>query len=60
MTRPLIAVVNDDPAFLELMHDLLTDESYTTILLHEGNTAYEMIREQLPNLGDPGSAIGAP
>ena len=50
MTRPLIAVVNDDPAFLELMHELLTDESYTTVLLHEGSSAYDMIRKQHPDL----------
>ena len=50
MTRPLIAVVNDDAAFLELMHELLTDESYTTVLLHEGSSAYDMIRKQHPDL----------
>jgi CheY-like chemotaxis protein len=50
MTRPLIAVVNDDPAFLDLMHELLTDESYTTVLLHEGSRAYDMIRNQHPDL----------
>lgn len=50
MTRPLIAVVNDDPAFLELMHDLLTDERYQTILLHEGSSAYDMIRRQNTDL----------
>jgi CheY-like chemotaxis protein len=50
MTRPLIAVVNDDPAFLDLMHELLTDESYTTVLLHEGSSAYDMIRKQHPDL----------
>ncbi len=50
MTRPMIAVVNDDPAFLELMHELLTDERYATVLLHEGNSAYEKIRQQRPEL----------
>lgn len=50
MTRPMIAVVNDDPAFLELMQELLTDERYTTILLHEGNGAYDVIRQQKPEL----------
>ncbi len=50
MARPTIAVVNDDPAFLELMQDLLTDERYSTILLHEGNGAYEAIRQQRPDL----------
>jgi CheY-like chemotaxis protein len=50
MARPTIAVVNDDPAFLELMQDLLTDESYSTILLHEGSGAYDAIRQKRPEL----------
>lgn len=50
MTPPVIAVVNDDPAFLELMQELLTDESYTTELLHEGNGAYDAIRQRKPDL----------
>ncbi len=50
MARPTIAVVNDDPAFLELMQDLLNDENYSTVLLREGNGAYDAIRQQRPEL----------
>lgn len=50
MERPTIAVVNDDTLFLELMHDLLTDEGYRTAIWKEGDKAYEMIKEHRPAL----------
>jgi CheY-like chemotaxis protein len=50
MAKPLIAVVNDDTIFLELMHDLLTSEGYRTAIWKEGDTAYEMIKEHRPLL----------
>jgi CheY-like chemotaxis protein len=50
MAKPLIAVVNDDTLFLELMHDLLTQEGYRTAIWKEGDTAYEMIKEHKPLL----------
>src|SRR4051812_23141961 len=50
MERPLIAVVNDDTIFLELMHDLLTAEGYRTAIWKEGDKAYEMIKEHRPLL----------
>jgi CheY-like chemotaxis protein len=50
MAKALIAVVNDDTLFLELMHDLLTDEGYRTAIWKEGDTAYEMIKEHRPSL----------
>lgn len=50
MTKPLIAVVNDDTTFLELMHDLLTSEGYRTAIWKEGDMAYEMIKEHRPLL----------
>ena len=50
MAKPLIAVVNDDTLFLELMHDLLTQEGYRTAIWKEGDKAYEMIREHRPLL----------
>ncbi|MGI8856601.1 MAG: response regulator [Thermomicrobiales bacterium] len=50
MAKPLIAVVNDDTIFLELMHDLLTEEGYRTAIWKEGDTAYEMIKEHRPIL----------
>lgn len=50
MTRPLIAVVNDDTTFLELMNELLTEEGYRTILLKEGDRAYQSILKEKPDL----------
>jgi len=50
MTKSLIAVVNDDTLFLELMHDLLTEEGYRTAIWKEGDRAYGMIKEHRPAL----------
>jgi CheY-like chemotaxis protein len=47
---PLIAVVNDDTTFLSLMHDLLTDEGYQVVLHIEGATAYQLIKQEMPDL----------
>jgi CheY-like chemotaxis protein len=49
-TQPLIAVVNDDTAFLNLMNELLSDEGYRTILWIEGDSAFEMVRREQPAL----------
>jgi CheY-like chemotaxis protein len=50
MAKSLIAAVNDDTLFLELMHDLLTEEGYRTAIWKEGDRAYEMIKEHQPVL----------
>jgi CheY-like chemotaxis protein len=34
MTAPVIAVMDNDPSFLSLMHDLLTEEGYAPLLWH--------------------------
>jgi DNA-binding response OmpR family regulator len=34
MTAPVIAVLDNDPSFLSLMHDLLTEEGYVPLLCH--------------------------
>ena len=47
---PLIAVVNDDTVFLKLMHDLLTDEGYNVVLHIEGDSAYQLVRQEMPDL----------
>jgi CheY-like chemotaxis protein len=49
-TKPLIAVVNDDTAFLELMEELLREEGYQTLIWKEGDTAYELIKKKQPDL----------
>lgn len=44
-----IAIINDDTAFLNLMHELLTDEGYEVQLFREANRAYEGVREMRPD-----------
>lgn len=65
MDTPVIAVVNDDTAFLSLMHQLLSDEGYDCILHIVGSTAYNMVRKERPDLvildirmGDPEAGWG--
>ncbi len=50
MCSPLIAVVNDEAAFVELLHELLADEGYRVISAFEDDGAYEMIVTQRPDL----------
>ncbi len=50
MAKALVAVVNDDTLFLELMHDLLNEEGYRAVIWKEGDKAYEMIKEHRPVL----------
>lgn len=46
----LIAVVNNDTAFLNMMDELLSLEGYRTMIWTEGDTAFEAIRQRMPNL----------
>lgn len=48
--EPLIAVVDDDTAFLRMMNVLLLQEGYQTLLWLHGTGAYEMIRREQPDL----------
>jgi len=50
MATGRIAVVNDDTAFLQLMHDLLTEEGYDPIICKEGDRAYDRIKKEKPRL----------
>lgn len=50
MAEPVIAVVNNDTEFLELMQDLLSVEGYKTIICKEGNRAYALVKELQPAL----------
>src|SRR5690348_2587139 len=44
-----IAVVNDDTIFLQLMHELLTEEGYESQLCKEGASAYQQVRAFNPD-----------
>lgn len=46
----LIAVVNDDTTFIDLMSELLQDEGYDTITHKVGHTAYAMLKQRQPDL----------
>ncbi len=52
MTAPIIAVLDNDPSFLSLMHDVLTDEGYRTLRWQasEWARAYALIRRLQPHL----------
>lgn len=47
--RPRIAVVDDDQAFLDLMHELLVDAGWDTILCSDGHRALETINMENPD-----------
>jgi len=50
-SRARVAVINDDTAFLDLMHDLLENEAgYDVLICREWDGAYQFVREQLPDL----------
>ncbi|MBV9322954.1 MAG: response regulator [Chloroflexi bacterium] len=49
--RGRLAVIDDDTAFLELMHDLLEEEEDFEVLIHrEWDNAYEFVKERRPDL----------
>lgn len=52
MTAPMIAVLDNDPSFLSLMHDLLTDEGYRTLRWRasEGARAHALLKRLQPHL----------
>jgi DNA-binding response OmpR family regulator len=44
-----IAVINNDTAFLTLMHELLTEEGYEAHIFREGADDYPALRELVPD-----------
>jgi CheY-like chemotaxis protein len=50
MKHPLIAVVNQDTIFLQLMEELLSEEGYHTYIEKEGDKAYISIKKHKPDL----------
>jgi two-component system, cell cycle response regulator DivK len=45
-----VLIVDDDPAILNMLDELLRDESYETLLAADGRTAVEIAREMSPDL----------
>lgn len=52
MTAPVIAVLDNDPSFLSLMHDLLTDEGYCTLRCRPDDvlSAHALVKRARPAL----------
>ena len=50
MSSHLILVVDDDPAILDLIAQLLIEEGYPVLAAGNGQTALDLAREQLPKL----------
>jgi two-component system, OmpR family, alkaline phosphatase synthesis response regulator PhoP len=50
MSSYLILVVDDDPAILDLIAQLLIEEGYPVLAASNGRTALNLAREQLPKL----------
>ena len=50
MAAPLIAVVNDDTAFLDLMTELLGEEGYETVICKESRDVHKLVRTKQPAL----------
>jgi DNA-binding response OmpR family regulator len=48
--RPLIAIVEDDSATVEMLTDLLALSGYRTLLINRGESAYSVIRDAQPHL----------
>ncbi len=49
--RARIAVINDDTAFLDLMHDLLEeDENYEVLICREWDHVHEFVKKEQPDL----------
>ncbi|HZU12415.1 MAG TPA: response regulator [Chloroflexota bacterium] len=45
-----VAVVNDDPAFLDLMNELLEMEGYGSLVVREAPGAYDRLKAEHPDL----------
>ena len=52
MTHPIIAILDNDPSFLSLMHDVLSEEGYRTLLWHPGEESdvHALLRRAQPHL----------
>lgn len=45
-----VLIVDDDPAILSMLDELLTDESYETLLATDGHEAMSIARQEHPDL----------
>lgn len=45
-----IAIIDDDPASIELLQDILTKIGYNTVTAMDGISGYELVEQEHPNL----------
>jgi CheY-like chemotaxis protein len=50
LAHPSIFVANDDPDYVELIKELLTDAGYPNVAWHIGPSAFHRIRDEQPSL----------
>ena len=50
MSKPVVAVVNDDTQFLRLMEMVLASAGYETLIFFEGGTTFDEIRNHMPDV----------
>lgn len=47
---PTVLIVDDEPAIVDLLSQLLEDEGYRVVSAGDGQAAWETVREQRPDL----------
>ena len=47
--EPLVVIVEDDKNFADILHDYSSDHGYKSIIVHEGATAVEIIKDNQPD-----------
>lgn len=48
--RPLVAIVNKDATFVQLLDTVLRDQGYDTLLVEAGDIAHQSIKQQRPHV----------
>jgi CheY-like chemotaxis protein len=48
--RPLVAIVNKDATFVQLLDTLLRNEGYDTLLVEAGDIAHPTLKQQRPHV----------
>lgn len=47
--EPLVVIVEDDKNFAGILHDYATDHGYKSVVVNEGTSAVEVVKEHLPD-----------
>lgn len=61
LTQPVVAVIDDDTAFVDLVEELLKDEGYRVLVGRSGGKeAHELVRETQPDIVVLDVRLGTP